>query len=144
MASQSLYEPLTCWHCKERHTSSQERCNYCNGYTLPTRTHHQPSKQAIPIRWRIFEIRATDSDQVKGEQLRSAATAIQENEYVAVLAIQFVNDAFQQNTKKTAVFLHRPGESRIFQLGIGVGELARALGPVKIFPTINGLHLRKL
>jgi hypothetical protein len=110
MAPQSLYnlEPLTCWHCEKPHSESEAFCVICNGWTLPTRTRGS-FKARVIIEWKTFVILASDSEEAKGNLMRDAMVAIENNKYVAVLGIKIKIDRWGQEIKEKAVFLHRAG-----------------------------------
>ncbi|KAH6663167.1 hypothetical protein B0J14DRAFT_495098 [Halenospora varia] len=117
MESQSLHRlgPLKCWHCTAPHSATQESCMACNGWTLPTHkietlpTHSgKPLTTRVPIEWITFEIEASDSKE-KGKLMKEAVMAIEHDQYVAILGIQIGKDRFGHKTRKTVIFLHRPG-----------------------------------
>lgn len=54
-------------------------------------------------------ILASDSEEAKGNLMRNALVAIENNKYVAVLGIKIKIDCWGQEIKEKAVFLHRAG-----------------------------------
>lgn len=110
MESQSLYnlQPLTCWHCEQPHSESEDFCVFCNGWTLPTRT-RGPFNARMIIKWETFVIVTSDSEERKGNLLRDAMVAIENNKTVAILGMKISRDHWGREAKENAVFLYRAG-----------------------------------
>ncbi|KAF7953680.1 uncharacterized protein EAE97_001079 [Botrytis byssoidea] len=118
MASQNSQIPRICGSCSKRHSPSELcytplRCWNCE----------EPPKY---IDWNTFLIAKTDLSQVKSEQLRSAAVAIQNDQYTAVLCAESPDSPYAQNgTEKVAVFLHIPGgDKRLSFTKLGPGDIS--------------------
>ncbi|TGO66894.1 hypothetical protein BOTNAR_0052g00300 [Botryotinia narcissicola] len=125
-SSELCYTPLRCWNCGKKHPSTQEFCHICNGWLLPTCFRWTTEEPPKYIDWNTFLIAKTDLSQVKSEQLRSAAVAIQNDQYPAVLCVESPDSPYAQNgTEKIAVFLHRPGgDKRLSFTKLGPGDIS--------------------
>jgi hypothetical protein len=63
----------------------------------------------VLIEWKTFVIGASDSKEAKGNLMKDAIAAIENDSYVAILGIQIQKDYFGQERKNTVVFLHKAG-----------------------------------
>jgi hypothetical protein len=116
-----IWKPLTCWHCDKIHSTTEEFCKRCNGWTLPTQDecHGQ-----VVINWEVFVMRTSDSETCRERTMKDAGMAISGNKYVAVLAVQPSDYAPGSTLKTAAVFLHRPGGDK--KMSLSTAEICRA------------------
>jgi hypothetical protein len=92
----------------------------CNGWTLPTQIKEPPNVKVL-IEWKTFVIVASDSEEAKGNLMKDAIAAIENDSNVAILGIQIQKDHFGQETKNKVVFLHRAGGEK--RLSFSKGKL---------------------
>ena len=109
MTSQSSHSRKrpTCWHCGKLNSNSIDFCVFCNGWIQPTQI--QVSDVTLPIEWKTFVIVTSDSEEAKGNLMKDAIAAIENDNNVAILGMQIQKNLFGQETKNKVVFVHRAG-----------------------------------
>ncbi|KAF7960939.1 hypothetical protein EAE96_000611 [Botrytis aclada] len=106
MDAKPLFQECVCYNCGNPHPLTIENCYSCYGLTLPTR--YKNSSESI--KWNIFNISQTDTNEIKRKQFLLAEKSMAADEYTAILGAESQDGPYNNNSAtKKVVFLYRPG-----------------------------------